>query len=173
MAHTQIETKRLIAKALTTDELKEFAILPGKIAVKMNINIPPGEPDNELSDAIVNSLLPGADGSGPYYLFYTLWMIISKHTNEMVSSFCFHGKPKNRAVEVGYGINPLSQNRGYITEMLSGIIGWIKHREDIDFLTAETGIENIPSKKALVKAGFTLIEIKENSLIYSICLTNL
>jgi len=173
MTQTQIETERLIAKTLTTDELKEFAISPGNIAVKMNISIPPGEPDAALSDAIVNFLLPGTDGSGPDYLFYTLWLIIEKQTREMTGSFCFHGKPENRTVEVGYGINPLFRNRGYITEMLTGIIGWVQQRGDIDFLTAETETENIPSKKALEKAGFTLTEIKENGLIYSIRLTNL
>jgi RimJ/RimL family protein N-acetyltransferase len=59
-----------------------------------------------------------------------------------------------------------------MTEMLAGIIGWVKKRDDIEILTAETEMENIPSKKALERAGFTLTEIKENSLIYTIRLNN-
>lgn len=165
--HPQITSDRLIAKALSIEELSVFIAAPAAFAAKMKINIPPGEPDEALIDAITNFLLPNAINAGEDYLFFTLWLIIEKETPNMAGSFCFHGKPENGKVEIGYGINALFQGRGYVTEVLKAVTDWARKRDDIQLLIAETDHGNIASIKALEKAAFEKTEIREKTFIYS------
>lgn len=58
------------------------------------------------------------------------------------------------AVEIGYGINPGYQRRGYATEMARALVGWALAQPDVRVVTAECRIDNIGSIRVLKNSGF-------------------
>jgi hypothetical protein len=69
--HLQITSDRLIAKALSIEELNDFIAAPATIVAKMNINIPPGEPDVALTEAITTFLLLNAINCENSFIYST------------------------------------------------------------------------------------------------------
>lgn len=60
-------------------------------------------------------------------------------------------------IEVGYGINPSAQCRGFATNALQLISNWLFTFPEIMQITAETSQSNKPSQRVLEKCGFTII----------------
>ena len=50
-------------------------------------------------------------------LGWGVWLVINKENNTIIGDIGFKGKPNSEnTVEVGYGIIPSAQNKGYATE---------------------------------------------------------
>jgi RimJ/RimL family protein N-acetyltransferase len=60
-------------------------------------------------------------------------------------------------VELGYGVNPSYQGRGYATEMAGALVRWARRRPDIQRITSACLEDNVPSIRVLQKAGFRQI----------------
>ena len=58
------------------------------------------------------------------------------------------------AIEVGYGVTPFAQRRGFATKALQLICGWLFTFTEILYITAETSQNNSASQKVLEKCGF-------------------
>jgi RimJ/RimL family protein N-acetyltransferase len=67
------------------------------------------------------------------------------------------GHPRAGAVEIGYGINPAYQQRGYATEMAHALTTWLLNQPDVSRVTAECRTDNYGSIRVLEKAGFARI----------------
>ena len=86
-------------------------------------------------------------------IWYTAWQIKSKD-GAMVGDLCFKGPPINGEVEIGYGIQPHAQGRGYATEAARAAMEWAFSQPDVYFVTAETDPDNQKSQRVLQKLGF-------------------
>lgn len=161
----EIETKRLKVKALTADELKQHTQSPDDFANKLGLRPSSSLIDDQTREAILNDLLPNVDNPAKDYLFYTMWLIVHKRQKAIIGGLCFHGEPdENGEVEIGYGIDNIYHNQGFMYEALIGLIEWLKNIPKVKLIKAETECSNAASVRVLEKAGFEKIKEINNLL---------
>ncbi|WP_342539954.1 GNAT family N-acetyltransferase [Heyndrickxia sp. FSL K6-6286] len=91
-------------------------------------------------------------------LGWGVWLVIIKENNTIIGDIGFKGKPNSEnTVEVGYGIIPSAQNKGYATEAVKEIINWAFTNDDVDRVVAECLHDNIPSIKVIEKLNMNKI----------------
>jgi RimJ/RimL family protein N-acetyltransferase len=119
----------------------------------------------DLKEAFEQTILPNVADKSKNYLFSTLWTAISKKENKMVGDLCIYGEPtKDGEIEIGYGTYNEFQNNGYMTEIVEGIIGWIKTQPNVNSIVASTDKTNIASYKVLQKNNF--VKIDETEMLF-------
>ncbi|MDR7071708.1 GNAT family N-acetyltransferase [Fictibacillus barbaricus] len=84
-------------------------------------------------------------------LGWGVWFVIEKESGRIIGDIGFKGKPDNNLVEIGYGIIPSAQNKGYATESVQSIIEWAFASADVHKVTAECLADNTASIKVLEK----------------------
>lgn len=101
----------------------------------------------------------------PTLLGWGVWLVINKDNHVLIGDIGFKGKPNSeKIVEVGYGILPYAQNKGYATEAVSEIIKWAFGFNQVDKVIAECLDDNIPSIKVLEKLRMNKIDRVDNLL---------
>ena len=81
--------------------------------------------------------------------------IIDRIERVAVGQLGFKAPPdKHGCVELGYGINPTYQNRGYATEAAQALVIWALGQQTVGRVTAECLEENWASVRVLEKIGF-------------------
>lgn len=81
--------------------------------------------------------------------------MIERATRKAVGQMSFMEPPEaSGMVELGYGVNPSSQNRGYATETARALVTWAAARSDVRRITAKCRKDNLPSLRVLEKVGF-------------------
>lgn len=86
-------------------------------------------------------------------LWYTAWRIVLNKTGETVGDLCFKGLPDSGRPEIGYGILPEWEGRGYATEAVRAACSWTLSQPVVS-VEAKTEPENAASQRVLKKAGF-------------------
>ena len=59
-------------------------------------------------------------------------------------------------IEIGYGLAAEHRGRGYGTEVVETLSGWLRSRPGVTRVVAEVQIGNVPSRRVLEHAGFEL-----------------
>jgi ribosomal-protein-alanine N-acetyltransferase len=99
-------------------------------------------------------------------LYSTLWTAISKTENKMIGDLCIVGEPNTEGeIEIGYGTYAEFQSKGFMTEMVSGIIGWSKTQPLVKSIVASTDKTNPASFRVLEKNKF--IKIGETETLFN------
>ncbi|ANX11750.1 GNAT family N-acetyltransferase [Fictibacillus arsenicus] len=101
-------------------------------------------------------------------LGWGVWFVIEKETGRIIGDTGFKGKPVDQTVEIGYGIIPSAQGRGYATEAVNGIIDRALSTNLVSNVVAECLDDNIASVKVLEKLGFERTGTDENMLKWKI-----
>jgi len=83
-----------------------------------------------------------------------LGAIVERTHGIAVGNMGTHGPPVGGRVEVGYGIVPAFEGRGYATEMLRAFTSWLFAVGGVAEVTAETVARNIGSMRVLQKNGY-------------------
>ena len=153
-----IETERFIIIPLNYNQLVKYVQCDNSLEEELNLNKTARKISPELKEALEQTILTNVADKSKNYLYSTLWTAISKIENKMVGDFCINGYPnKDGEIEIGYGIYEEFQHRGYMTEIVSGIIEWAKKQSIIKSILASTNKVNPSSIKVLEKNGFTKI----------------
>jgi RimJ/RimL family protein N-acetyltransferase len=86
----------------------------------------------------------------------TLWhsYFLFVEGNNAVGSGGFRGSPKEGRVEIGYGVAPSQQGKGFATAGAMLLVQKAFEQPGILEVFAETSITNIPSRRVVEKAGF-------------------
>ena len=77
----------------------------------------------------------------------------------MIGNVGFHGEPgvnaadAERALEIGYSIQPEHRRRGYATEAVEGMLAWARG-QGIRHFVASVAPDNAPSLAIIRKLGF-------------------
>lgn len=101
---------------------------------------------------------PSYDGWGP-------WLVIEKMSNLAIGDMGFKGRPSAAStVEIGYGIAPAFQNKGYATEAVSKLLEWA-FSQNVAIVSAECLQDNLPSIRVLEKLGMKQVE-QQGSMLY-------
>lgn len=85
--------------------------------------------------------------------WYAAWFIETPDGNRL-GELCFKGLSANGTAEIGYGILPDFQNRGYATEAVKAVTNWALSQPGVNCITAETDADNLASQKVLLNCGF-------------------
>ncbi|WP_249872779.1 GNAT family N-acetyltransferase [Oceanobacillus saliphilus] len=101
----------------------------------------------------------------PSLIGWGVWLVINKEDNTIIGDIGFKGKPNlENTVEVGYGIVPSAQNKGYATEAVREIIKWAFSFENVEKIVAECQNDNLSSIRVLEKLQMKRIEPQKNML---------
>lgn len=93
----------------------------------------------------------------------TYWLIVVSAENVGVGLAGFKGVPDaDGSTEIGYGIAPSYQNKGYMTEAIKALVNWAQEQPSCRRITA-TDVENPASRRLLEKLGARLIAENETS----------
>ena len=88
-----------------------------------------------------------------YRLWYAAWFI-ENTDGQRLGELCFKGLSADGTAEIGYGILPDFQNRGYATEAVKAVADWALSQSGVNCITAETEADNLTSQKVLLNCGF-------------------
>lgn len=158
-----IETSRFFLKPLTYDQLIKYIKCDNSLELELNLNKTSREISFELKEALEQSILPALADESKNYLYSTLWTAILKAENKMVGDLCIVGEPNEKGeIEIGYGIYEEFRGKGFMTEIVSGIIEWAKTQKKVKSIIASTDKTNISSFKVLQKNNFIKIGETEN-----------
>lgn len=150
-----IETERLIIRPLTHAQLVKYIQVDNSLETELSLNETSRSISPELKEALEQTIVPNVADINKNYLYSTLWTVISKAENKMVGDLCFIGEPNAEGeIEIGYGTYEEFQNRGFITEAVSGMIQWAKQQPDVKAITASTDKANVASYTVLEKNNF-------------------
>lgn len=142
----ELITERLMIQPMQTSELELFI-----------------ENEQSLSPELQTAYGEMAEGCRNHLreqLWYTLWKISRKDDGKVVGSACFKGLV-NGHTEIGYGIHPECENRGYATEAVTELCKWAMSQNGVLYIEAETEKENLSSKRVLKKVGFAAVTTRE------------
>lgn len=90
-----------------------------------------------------------------------LWrhhQVVEASSGLVIGGVGFHGPPKDGEVEIGYGIVPSRQRRGYATEAVSTLVSLALSMPEVVGIVASTDADNVASQRVLEKGGFRLLE---------------
>ncbi len=110
----------------------------------------------------------------PEFAEIAIVLAIEKATKEIVGSAGFHDFPnEDGMIEIGFGIVPEKQNKGFGKELLHGMWSEIVKRPDVKILRYTVSPTNEPSMHIIKSFGFALVgeQIDEEDgleLIYEI-----
>lgn len=151
-----LETKRLILKPLTYEQLVKYTKDDQSLETELNLKPSSRIISAELKEALEQTILPNVADKTKNYLYSTLWTAISKTENAMIGDLCIVGEPNAAGeIEIGYGIYPSFQQQGYMTEIVNGMIDWARKQPEIKAIIASTDKMNIASFRVLEKCMFT------------------
>jgi RimJ/RimL family protein N-acetyltransferase len=93
----------------------------------------------------------------------TYWLIIVNENNFGAGLAGFKGYPdESGSSEIGYGIDPAYQNKGYMSEAVQALVEWALLHPFCKRVTATT-VENPASRRLLEKLGARLLAEDEAS----------
>ena len=87
-------------------------------------------------------------------IWYAPWKMTLKKDDTYIGTLGFKGPVKDNAVEIGYGILPDQEGKGYTTEAVQAMTQWAFDNADVVFIEAETVPENRAAQRILEKCGF-------------------
>ena len=153
-----IETERLILQPLTYEQLVKYARCDNSLEEELNLNETSRTISAELKEALEQTILPNVADPTKNYLYSTLWTAILKAERKMVGDLCIVGEPNaSGEIEIGYGTYDAFQGRGFMTEIVGGMIEWAKTQAGIKSMIASTDKTNAASFKVLQKNHFSKI----------------
>lgn len=83
------------------------------------------------------------------------WMVTLD--GKVIGGCGIHGRPdESGVVEIGYGLAAPFRGRGYGTELVAAITGWLLEQPDVGTVLASTLADNLASRRVLEKNGFRL-----------------
>jgi [ribosomal protein S5]-alanine N-acetyltransferase len=81
--------------------------------------------------------------------------MIERASGTAIGQMGCKGPPNSSGeVEIGYGINPAFQGRGYASELVTAFAAWLLKRKSVTCVRAETVMDNLASMRVLEKSGF-------------------
>jgi RimJ/RimL family protein N-acetyltransferase len=161
-----IETERLLIKPLTYSQLVKYTFCDNSLEKELNLNETTRIISAELKEALEQTILPSVADETKNYLYSTLWTAISKTENRMVADLCIIGEPNdNGEIEIGYGTYEGFQGKGFMTELVAGIIKWSKTQPNVKSVIASTNKDNIASFKVLQNNNF--LQIGETDILFN------
>ena len=155
-----IETERLVLFPYTAENLALFnadlAAFEETFGVRYR-----GEELDYLLQGFLKKLEREIAEDPENYLFFTEFLIVLKETDCVIGSVDFKYVPREGVTEVGYGLNPAYEGRGYMTESLTAFLALGKSL-GLRTVLADTRPDNVRSQNVLKRCGFRFLREEGN-----------
>jgi ribosomal-protein-alanine N-acetyltransferase len=155
-------TLRLDLIPLSAQQLKWTLDFPESLEENLGIRFDAAIIDENVIRAIGMKLAKMAKLPVEKHIWQTYWLIILRAEGIGIGLAGFKSPPDDEGhSEVGYGIAPAWQNRGYMSEALRGLLDWAFEQPGCLGITATT-VVNPASNRVLQELGAILLEENEN-----------
>ncbi len=150
----EIHTPRLRLLALTQDQLKLYLHSPHDLEVELGFALALIDPAGPVQRAINIKISKMAQSPKSDHIWYTYWLIVPHQAPYGAGLIGFKGIPNPLGeAEIGYGIEPAYQRKGYMTEAVRLLVEWAFQSGRCQAVVAETLPDNLSSQRVLQKVG--------------------
>ncbi|HTN62295.1 MAG TPA: GNAT family N-acetyltransferase [Devosia sp.] len=111
-------------------------------------------PDDLAPDEVIDMLGKLADSIRPHFE-PNAWIIVED--DEIVGLCSMVRAPELDGTHVGYGVAPSRWGLGIATRAIADLLAWARSEPLLDWIGAETGVDNIASQRVLEHNGFQRI----------------
>ena len=154
----EINTSRLKLLELSHQQLQLCLFDLPEFEKQTNIKIAPDFITDHVLRAMRMKVEKMRNADISHHAWMTYWLIVIKEENIGAGMLGFKGYPNTEgATEIGYGIGPAYQNKGYMNEAVQAFIDWAFTYPDCNVITA-TEVENPASRRLLEKLGALLVD---------------
>ncbi|MGN9914700.1 GNAT family N-acetyltransferase [Phytohabitans sp. LJ34] len=155
-----IETERLRLLPLTRQRA-ELIVAGDRVGQSWSAGYPRADDQDVARLFLVHD--PGGET-----LFGPLQMV-DRDTGLVIGGIGFFGPPDvDGTVELGYGVAPEVEGRGYTTEALRGLLAWAFGTGRVRRAVADTMHHNVGARRVMEKAGMRRVETPERVCYYEI-----
>lgn len=100
--------------------------------------------------------------------WFTYWLIVIKDEKAGAGMLGFKGFPDEEgSTEIGYGIDPAYQGKGYMSEAVQSLIDWAFQHPFCTCITA-TEVKNLASRRLLERLGGQLVNASDHATSWKI-----
>ena len=110
--------------------------------------------DSDKLRTAYGEMLDGCKRDPANRVWYAPWRMALKNGADYIGDLGFKSPVKDHSVEIGYGIRPEYEGKGYTTEAVQAMTQWAFGQKDVVFVEAETAPDNRASQRVLEKCGF-------------------
>lgn len=158
-----LQTPRLDILALTIEQLKMLLEDASALQKELDLLIDESVIDKNVIRAIGMKLEKMEELPAEEHLWQTYWLIIIREKKIGAGLAGFKSRPNDAGLtEIGYGISPSFQKKGYMTEAVQVLVDWAFENPHCQGVTASTVI-NPASNRLLEKLGAEILKEDENS----------
>jgi [ribosomal protein S5]-alanine N-acetyltransferase len=158
---SEIVTARLALRPITAEEVS--AVLSGQRRSDWAVDFP-AEGDQVIARLLARTGLPADDRARRF----GHRLVVERDTSTVVGGIGFFGPPQDGEVEIGYGIVPSRQRRGYATEAVQAMVANVLQLDGVQTVTAHVDLDNPASMRVLEKSGLTLCLQNQEQATYHI-----
>ena len=151
----RIETERLVLFPYTAENLRLFNEDLGRFEEEFGV-VYRGEELDYLLAGFLRKLEQEIAEDPANYLFFTEFLIVLRENDHIIGSIDYKYVPRDGVTELGYGLNPGYEGRGYMTEALRAFLA-LGRSLGIRTVLADTRKDNIKSQRVLLKCGFRFL----------------
>lgn len=163
-----------LAIDFTHDGLRIFALnarrlrlfLDDRSALFAELGLPdqPFDDPDDLVEMCRSHTIPHQERFPNSWIYYARWLCIEVETGLVVADFMLkQGLDSTGCVDIGYGVNPPFENRGWMTRGIGCFLEWAASHPPIQRVKAETELDNQASIRVLEKNGFRrFVELDES-----------
>lgn len=149
----------IVTPRLTLEPVPEStarAVLVGDLS---GLEVGEGWPHADTLDGLAMGL-QGDPGAG--------WFVVLDGV--IIGDCGTHGEPDEAGdIELGYGLAAPYRGRGYGTEVVIAVSGWLLERPEVRRVVARDVLkDNLPSRRAVERAGFELESAGEGGVSYAL-----
>lgn len=112
-------------------------------------------PDTEIAPPEVLQMLADLDARIRAGFSPASWLIVED--GELVGLCAVKRAPEAGIVDIGYGIAPSRQGRGFAGRAVGDIVAWVRGHPALSAVTAETIPTGLASQRVLLRNGFERI----------------
>lgn len=158
-----LRTSRLLIVPLTFPQLQLCLTGLPELEAELGLSISHDVFTKRVQRAIrmKRKRMTGKDES--LHAWHTYWLVIVSEDNFGAGLAGFKGVPNETgSTEIGYGIDPAYQNKGYTSEAVRTLVDWAFQHPYCKAVTA-TAVENPASRRLLEKLGAHLVTEDDTS----------
>jgi ribosomal-protein-alanine N-acetyltransferase len=165
-----LQTERLDLSPLSITQLKLYLEQPNQLEKELGLPLSRAIMTDIVRRAITMKIEKMAHIEQTQSDWYTYWLLTIRNLHFGAGLAGFKGFPdQNGESEIGYGIDPMYQNQGYITEAVRKLIEWAFREPACHSVVArEVKKWNTASQHVMAKVGMKVYRESEDGLCYKI-----
>jgi predicted acetyltransferase len=166
--NNSIFTQRLQLLALDRNQLALILQDVGAFEASSNITMVRAHVTDRVRRAIGMKIDKMQKAAASHHDWFTYWLLIIRDEQVGAGLLGFKGFPdENGSTEIGYGIDPVYQGKGYMGEAVQALIDWAFTHPFCQVITA-TEVENPASKRLLERLGARRVGASDHSTSWEI-----